>query len=182
VSRHWKCVPPFVPLSTRILAFITQHASGNLEGERPGVAAKRKQLDRVAALFIYLRIRESESKMAFITGSTPEGRDEKSSVKNMLQESLSSRPVDCRAGAVGTNRRLLEDSHDKHLPVSAGVAIVHPNLPSVARTTSLQSASQPFRHFNGWVGMTTSRLETQLDFSGPSRSEDSIQPWHWCKI
>jgi hypothetical protein len=70
--------------------------------------------------------------MAFITGSTPERGYEKSSVKDMLQEPFSSRPVDCGAGAVGTNGRLVEDSHDKHLLVSAGSNTIHLNLPCVA--------------------------------------------------
>ena len=62
--------------------------------------------------------------MAFITGSTPVWGYEKSAVKDMLQGPFSSRLVDCVAGAVGTNGRLLEDSHDKPLPALAGPAIV----------------------------------------------------------
>jgi hypothetical protein len=72
--------------------------------------------------------------MALIKGSTPIWRDEKSFVKDMLQEPFSSRPVDCVAGTVGTNRRLLEDSHDKPLAVLAGSNTIHPNLPRVAMT------------------------------------------------
>jgi hypothetical protein len=72
--------------------------------------------------------------MAFITGSTPVWGYEKSAVKDMLQEPFSSGPVDCVAGTVGTNRRVLEDSHDKPLPIFAGPAIVDPNFPSVAMT------------------------------------------------
>jgi hypothetical protein len=49
--------------------------------------------------------------MAFITGSTPEWGYEKSSVQDMLQEPFPSRPVDCEAGAVGTNKRLPEDEN-----------------------------------------------------------------------
>ena len=74
--------------------------------------------------------------MALITRSTPEWGYEKNSVKDLLQEPFYSRPVDCVAGAVGTNRRLSEDSHDKHLPVLAGPAIVHPNLPCTRHTVS----------------------------------------------
>jgi hypothetical protein len=58
--------------------------------------------------------------MALITGSTSIWGDEKSFVKDMLQETFPSRPVDCGAGAVGTNRRFFEDSHDRHLPVWLG--------------------------------------------------------------
>jgi hypothetical protein len=58
--------------------------------------------------------------MTLVTGSTPEWGYEKSSVKDMLHEPFSSRPVDRGAGAVGTNKRFLEDSHDKPLPVLSG--------------------------------------------------------------
>jgi len=46
----------------------------------------QKKLDRVVTLFICLRTRESESEMALITGSTSIWSDEKSFVKDMLQE------------------------------------------------------------------------------------------------
>ena len=85
--------------------------------------------------------------MTLITGFTPEWADEKSSVKDMLQEPFSSRPVNCRAGAVWANRGLLEDSHDKPLPVLAGSDIVHPNFPCVAMT------------YHGWRGQGIRRLE-----------------------
>jgi len=81
--------------------------------------------------------------MAFITGSTPVWGYEKSAVKDMLQQAFSSRPVDCGAGAAGTNGRLLEDSHDKPLPALAGSAIVHPNLPCVAITCPPSAAETP---------------------------------------
>jgi len=65
----------------------------------------------VVTLFICFRTRQSKAEMALITGSTLIWRDEKSFVKDMLQETFPSRPVDCGAGAVGTNRRFIEDSH-----------------------------------------------------------------------
>jgi hypothetical protein len=75
---------------------------------------------------------ESDAEIALVTGFATVRADEKDGVKNVLQESFSSGPMGRGAGAVGTNRRFIEDSHDKHLPILPGAAILHPNLPSVA--------------------------------------------------
>jgi hypothetical protein len=53
-------------------------------------------------------------------------------VEDLLQEPFSSRLMHCVAGAVGTNRRLFELTHDKHRSVLTGCTIVHLNLSFVA--------------------------------------------------
>jgi hypothetical protein len=50
----------------------------------------------------------------------------------MLQETFSFRPVDCGAGAVGTNRRLPEDIHNIPVHILAGYNTIHQNVLSVA--------------------------------------------------
>jgi hypothetical protein len=55
-------------------------------------------------------------------------------VQDMLQETFSFRPVDCEAGAVGTNRRLPEDTHNIRLHIPAGSNIIHLNVQSVAES------------------------------------------------
>jgi hypothetical protein len=70
---------------------------------------------------------ESDAEIALVTGFATVRADEKDGVKNVLQESFSSGPMGRGAGAVGTNRRFIEDRHGLYLRFSCGVNIVHPN-------------------------------------------------------
>jgi len=74
----------------------------------------------VLTLLTNMGTRKTKSEMAQITGSTPVRAHEKSVVKHMLEETLSSRSVDSMTTAVGAHKGLSEDTHDKLLPFRLG--------------------------------------------------------------
>ena len=98
----------------------------------------------------------------------------------MLQETFSFRPVDCGAGAVGTNRRLPEDTHNIRLHIPAGSNSIHLNVQSVADIRRRLSANA--------LGYAVYLLQQQFvpygrvrelcaDLFGASLSLGTLQSW-----
>jgi hypothetical protein len=85
-------------------------------------------------------------------------------VQDMLQEALSFRPVDCGAGAIGTNRRLPEDTHNIRLHIPAGSNNIYLNVQKVtgsARVTFLDGLTGDIRrrHFANAFGYAVNLLQ-----------------------